>query len=285
MSKYIKLFKDKRSFKNFVNKYKDDDIIISYIKDYENNESILHYDSLKEFDYYEMQFKNTSDNFCPFVSKLYDLKVPNNLKAYAAYKIKSTNTDNKYKLKFLKTNYIKAGIPYILEIINKNIDNKYRFEKYNGQINISNILQNDAYFSPIYNLTRVNSGSYKQLYMDKWYYAQSFDVTKSYTKPLFSRLCLLGNSINEIELLDELPEQHDYIEIGGIKWSTMNIGANSITDPGLLFQWGDTQGYTTTQVGSGEGQKYFGWADYKFENNTSTNNNLIVNLTKYNKNN
>ena len=57
---------------------------------------------------------------------------------------------------------------------------------------------------------------------------------------------------------------HDYVEIAGIKWATMNVGANSITDTGLYFQWGDTQGYTAEQVGSGEGQKYFGWEDYKY---------------------
>jgi hypothetical protein len=57
---------------------------------------------------------------------------------------------------------------------------------------------------------------------------------------------------------------HDFVEIGGIKWATMNVGANSVTDGGLYFQWGDTQGYTAAQVGSGEGQKYFDWADYKF---------------------
>lgn len=57
---------------------------------------------------------------------------------------------------------------------------------------------------------------------------------------------------------------HDYVEIGGFKWATMNVGANSVTDTGLYFQWGDTQGYTASQVGSGEGQKYFGWEDYKY---------------------
>ena len=51
---------------------------------------------------------------------------------------------------------------------------------------------------------------------------------------------------------------HEYVEIAGIKWATCNIGANSITDYGLYFQWGDTQGYTADQVGSGEGKKFFG---------------------------
>ena len=56
---------------------------------------------------------------------------------------------------------------------------------------------------------------------------------------------------------------HDYVEIGGIKWATMNLGANSITDYGLYFQWGDTQGYTADQIGNGEGQKRFDWTSYK----------------------
>ena len=71
---------------------------------------------------------------------------------------------------------------------------------------------------------------------------------------------------------------HEYVEIGGIKWATMNIGANSITDTGLYFQWGDTQGYTASQVGSGEGQKYFSWENYKFNNGTESS----PNMTKYN---
>ena len=41
---------------------------------------------------------------------------------------------------------------------------------------------------------------------------------------------------------------HDYVEIGGIKWATMNVGASSVTDYGLYFQWGDTQGYTVEQA-------------------------------------
>ena len=73
---------------------------------------------------------------------------------------------------------------------------------------------------------------------------------------------------------------HDYVEIGGIKWATMNIGASSITDNGLYFQWADTQGYTAAQCGSGEGQKYFGWADYKYGAGGSITD--PANITKYN---
>lgn len=60
----------------------------------------------------------------------------------------------------------------------------------------------------------------------------------------------------------------------------MNIGATSETDAGLYFQWGDTQGYTRDQVGSGEGQKYFGWTDYKYGNGTSSPG--ASGMTKYN---
>lgn len=73
---------------------------------------------------------------------------------------------------------------------------------------------------------------------------------------------------------------HDYVEIGGLKWATMNVGATGVTDYGLYFQWGDTQGYTASQVGSGEGQKYFGWTDYKYGNGTSSPG--ATGMTKYN---
>lgn len=74
--------------------------------------------------------------------------------------------------------------------------------------------------------------------------------------------------------------EHEYVEIGGVKWATMNIGANSVTDTGLYFQWGDTQGYTASQVGEGEGQKYFSWEDYKYGDGTSSPD--TTGMTKYN---
>ena len=74
-------------------------------------------------------------------------------------------------------------------------------------------------------------------------------------------------------------EPHDYVEIGGLKWATMNIGASSITDSGMYFSFGDTQGYTSAQVGSGSGKKYFGWTDYKYCSGAGTSNS---GMTKYN---
>lgn len=79
-----------------------------------------------------------------------------------------------------------------------------------------------------------------------------------------------GSNVGDSFTISGTSNKHDYVEIGGLKWATMNIGATGVTDAGLYFQWGDTQGYTAAQVGGGEGQKYFGWADYKYGNGTSS---------------
>lgn len=71
-----------------------------------------------------------------------------------------------------------------------------------------------------------------------------------------------------------------YVEIGGVKWAKMNIGAETETDYGLYFQWGDISGYTASQVGSGDGKKAFTWADYKYSNNGGSS---ASDMTKYNK--
>ena len=70
----------------------------------------------------------------------------------------------------------------------------------------------------------------------------------------------------------------DYVDLGlpsGTLWATCNVGASSPSDYGLYFQWGDTQGYTADQVGTGEGQKKFASdeSDYKLG--------VYPNYTKY----
>lgn len=55
------------------------------------------------------------------------------------------------------------------------------------------------------------------------------------------------NSINNV----------DYVEIAGIKWATKNLGANSITDYGVYFQWADSQGYTMEDNHSFNSYLYF----------------------------
>lgn len=68
---------------------------------------------------------------------------------------------------------------------------------------------------------------------------------------------------------------HEYVEIAGIKWATMNVGASSSADTGLYFQWGDTQGYSADQVTGATKEKSFTINDYKwYDKNTSA-------ITKY----
>lgn len=90
-------------------------------------------------------------------------------------------------------------------------------------------------------------------------------------------LCVQENEVHYNPFVDPY-NGHAYVEIGGLKWATMNIGASQPSDYGLYFAWGDTQGYTAEQVGSGEGKKAFTWADYKYGNGGDT----TADMTKYN---
>lgn len=59
---------------------------------------------------------------------------------------------------------------------------------------------------------------------------------------------------------------HAYVDLGlpsGTLWAKMNVGASSETDYGLYFAWGETEGYTASQIPS---EKKFNWDDYKFGN-------------------
>jgi len=113
-------------------------------------------------------------------------------------------------------------------------------------------------------------------------YLKVFDTTPEYNAFKLTENFILPNvscTMDDLTVVYYNPyvapivQQHDYVEIGGVKWATMNIGATSITDYGLYFQWGDTQGYTADQVGEGTGKKYFN-DDYIYYNGGS--------YTKYN---
>ena len=65
---------------------------------------------------------------------------------------------------------------------------------------------------------------------------------------------------------------YEYVDLGlpsHLKWAKCNIGAEKETDAGLYFAWGETTGYTASQVRT---DKHFSLGDYKYGNN----------LTKYN---
>ena len=68
---------------------------------------------------------------------------------------------------------------------------------------------------------------------------------------------------------------YSYVDLGlpsRLKWAKYNVGAEKETDAGLYFAWGETTGYTASQVGT---DKQFSWSDYKYGKSSSK-------LTKYN---
>lgn len=61
---------------------------------------------------------------------------------------------------------------------------------------------------------------------------------------------------------------HEYVDLGlpsGIKWAKCNVGANSESETGLYFAWGETKGYTITDFIDDENYKWF--VDYDDDGN------------------
>ena len=84
---------------------------------------------------------------------------------------------------------------------------------------------------------------------------------------------ILDSITNEIVYMNGVT--YEYVDLGlpsRLKWAKCNVGAEKETDAGLYFAWGETTGYTASQVGT---DKHFSWSDYKYGNSDS-------NLTKYN---
>ena len=105
-----------------------------------------------------------------------------------------------------------------------------------------------------------------------------FKETTDFILPNVS-YCIQENHVHYNPLVDPY-NSHAYVDLGltsGTKWAKMNVGASSETDAGLYFAWGETQGYTASQVsGSATPHKDFSWNDYALtEDNGST-------MSKYN---
>ena len=96
-------------------------------------------------------------------------------------------------------------------------------------------------------------------------------ISKDCTVPSSTTIDGYPAIVNTIQAFDPY-NGHDYVEIGGLKWATMNVGATAVTDTGLYFQWGDTTGYVAANVGASgtTDAKPFVWADYKFGNGTTS---------------
>ncbi len=73
-----------------------------------------------------------------------------------------------------------------------------------------------------------------------------------------------GWSTYASRIVEQVP---NYVDLGlpsGTLWGRYNLGAESETDGGLYYQWGDVQGYSASQVGTGIGLKAFTTSDYKY---------------------
>ena len=69
----------------------------------------------------------------------------------------------------------------------------------------------------------------------------------------------------------EVPPYAQTVDLGlpsGKLWAKCNLGANSESDYGLYYAWGETSGYTAEQVGV---DKDFSWSDYKYNSGSSFN--------------
>lgn len=85
------------------------------------------------------------------------------------------------------------------------------------------------------------------IYLKEFATAQDYEAVKNnLPKPNVS-LITDGSEVKYMKgTTPPTPVEHEYVDLGlpsRTLWATMNIGASSITDTGLYYQWGDTQGY------------------------------------------
>ena len=76
---------------------------------------------------------------------------------------------------------------------------------------------------------------------------------------------------------EKVKTTYEWVEIGGVKWATKNVGAKTITDYGQYFSWGGVNGFTADQVSGSCHSKAFTWADYELGNGGSS----ASDITKY----
>ena len=86
-----------------------------------------------------------------------------------------------------------------------------------------------------------------------------------------------SNKVKVIFTEDKEPEaEHEYVDLGlpsGTLWATCNIGAESPTEKGLFFAWGDIEGHTEDYE--------FSWNNYKFFGGTNPYPTFTYQMTKY----
>ena len=93
----------------------------------------------------------------------------------------------------------------------------------------------------------------------------NFKKTTDFILPNVSH-CVQENEVHYNPIPDPY-NGHAYVDLGlpsKTKWAKMNVGASSEKEAGLYFAWGETTGYTASQVGTDDGKKAFYWSEYKF---------------------
>jgi len=75
---------------------------------------------------------------------------------------------------------------------------------------------------------------------------------------------------------EKVKTTYEWVEIGGVKWATKNVGAKTITDYGQYFSWGGVNGFTADQVSGSCHSKRFNWADYELGSGST-----VSDITKY----
>lgn len=86
--------------------------------------------------------------------------------------------------------------------------------------------------------------------------------------------CEEDDSVKYTEKIIPSPLEATFVDLGlpsGLKWAKANLGAESETDPGLYFAWGETKGY------AGDAGHEFSWKNYKWSVDGSSSN-----FSKYN---
>ena len=97
------------------------------------------------------------------------------------------------------------------------------------------------------------------------YLTQTTDITSEKIKDLDYGRVVLDTTTGSVYILGYGPK-YPTVDLGltsGTLWMDRNIGAEEITDNGLYFAWGETQGYTAEEIGV---NKQFDGGDYKHYN-------------------
>lgn len=94
----------------------------------------------------------------------------------------------------------------------------------------------------------------------------TFRGSKDYVLPNVS-YCEQEKSVKHNYIAPPPPQHNgfEYVDLGlpsGTKWATCNVGADSETDYGLYFSWGETKGYSGRTS-----EKWFYWDDYRLVEN------------------